>query len=263
MTDEPDLLELRVVTPRPGRRRRLRRGLGLAGAVAAAAGVTIVMVGGDDPDRTAIDRHPPPTRTEPVAPVAPAPAPGRGGQSVAGPTPGQPEAGAVLEEIALRPDGGVGPFAEGTPRDDVLAMAIGVLGEPDRLAEPEATQDDCTGAPTGTTTQDATWNDLMLTFAGPRPDELQLVGWQAVSRPGAPRRFRLADGPVLDDPLTAWRAAYGPAVEVHERRAGDAGQSNVTIHLPDGDVTIAGRSAASGHAVVARGGALCSGPVNG
>lgn len=234
----------------------------LAAVVVALAEVTVVVVGDGDPDRTDIAGRTPPGQTERVASVAPSPAPGgRGAQPVAGPSPAQPAAGVVLEDLALRPDGGVGPFPNGTPSDDVLAVAIGLLGAPDRVSEPVATTGACPADPTWTTTQDASWNDVVLNFAGPDADELQLVGWQAVARPGAPRRFRLADGPVLDDPLTAWRAAYGGAVEVHERRAGDGGQSNITVHLPDGDVTIVGRAAASAQAVVARGGAPCSGPV--
>ena len=113
----------------------------------------------------------------------------------------------------------------------------------------------CAGAG-WTTVQRTTWGDLGLTFAGPAADDLRLVGWNVVARPDAARRFRMADGPVLGDPLTTWGAAYGDALDV-DRLAGDAGQSRVTLRLPEGDVRLVGYAEASGNSVVARGGTAC------
>ena len=59
-------------------------------------------------------------------------------------------------------------------------------------------------------------------------------------------------------PLTAWQATYGPALEVHDRLAGDGGQSRITVHLADGDVALFGGARASAFAYLARGGATCA-----
>jgi hypothetical protein len=256
---DDEMFVLATAPPAPaGRsRRRIRTGLVVVAAgVVAAAGIAALI--GEDSDRTDVVDRPVPT----TSPRLIAPAPGRDPGGVAGPPQGTPQApapprvrGPVLEDLALRADGGVGRFAFGTPRDDVLRTATGVLGDPALAAQPVTTGSACAG-PGWTTVQRTNWGDIGLTFAGPAADDLRLVGWNVVARPGAARRFRMAGGPVLGDPLTTWGAAYGDALDV-ERLAGDAGQSRVTIRLPDGDVQLVGYAEASGNAVVARGGPAC------
>jgi hypothetical protein len=246
----------------PGRaRRRIRTGLILvaAGLVTAAA---VAALAADGPDRTDVVDRPVPT----TSPGLIAPAPGGGGPAgrdptrggVAGgsvPAPAPLPRGPVVEDLALRPDGGVGRFAFGTPRAEVVGTATDLLGDPTLTAAPVTADRACAG-PGWTSRQRITWGDIGLTFAGPAPDDLRLVGWNVVARPGAPRRFRMAGGPVVGDPLPAWGAAYGDALDV-ERLAGDAGQSHITIRLPEGDVRVVGFAEASGNAVVVRGGAAC------
>jgi hypothetical protein len=262
--DHDEMFVLPAAAPAaPGRaRRRIRTGAILVAAALVAAAAAAAL-GTDDPDRTDVIDRPVPTTSGRL--IAPAPGgstggprdPGRGGVaggSVPAPTPVRQ--GPVVEDLALRPDGGIGRFAFGTPQAEVLGAATDLLGDPALTAAPVTVDPPCAG-PGWTTRQRMTWGDVGLTFAGPAPDDLRLVGWNVVARPGAARRFRMVDGPVVGDPLPAWGAAYGDALDV-ERLAGDAGQSRITVRLPEGDVLLVGYAEASGDAVVVRGGATCS-----
>jgi hypothetical protein len=137
-----------------------------------------------------------------------------------------------------------------------VALASAILGAPGAAPAPDDAP--CAADPRLTVTQQTEWDDLVLTFAGTGEGDLHLVGWETLARRGAPRRFRLAGGPAIGDPLTAWRAAYGSDLEVHDRLAGDGGQSRITVHLPSGDVALFGGARASAFAYLARGGATCA-----
>jgi hypothetical protein len=255
----PDDLDLLELTPAPpvtpaGTRRRLRvRAGGLVLATAIVAGLAIAMAAADDPDRAAIDDTPTPS-VPPPAPVAPD-----------GPTPGavhRTPPGPVVEGFPLQAGGGAGPFGFGAPRPAVLGAAAGQLGPPvHELAPtrgPACLADD--RIPAGWTTFTASmWDDLTLSFAGPSPADQRLVAWTVVARPDAGRRFRLAGGPALDDPLSTWGRTYGAKVEMG-RLAGDRGQVDATVHLAGGDVSIVGHARASGQAVVVHAGTACRGP---
>jgi hypothetical protein len=228
--------------------------MAVVAAVVAAVATTTTVAGGDPNDHTAIDDDVPPaprTRT-----VAVAPSPGGGGTGGVAPgAPARPAPGPVVEELTLRADGGLGPYAAGASREDVVALASSLLGAPAAAPDPQHVA--CEADPSLTVTQETEWDDLALTFAGTGEDDLHLVGWKTLARRGAPRRFRIADGPAIGDPLSAWRQAYGSDLEVHDRLAGDGGQTRVTIHLADGDVALFGGARASAFAYLARGGTAC------
>jgi hypothetical protein len=256
--DDIDLLVLEPVaapaTPSGRGRRRLRQGMAAVAVAVAAVATVGTVAGGDHSDHTATDDEVP--RTPRDRTVAVAPAPGGGGESAAPAAPSRPPPGPVVEELPLRGDGGLGPYAAGASRAEVVALASSLLGAPG--AEPAPAPTPCADDPSLTVTQETEWDDLVLTFAGTGEDDLRLVGWEALARRGAPRRFRIAGGPAIGDPLTAWRQAYGADLEVHDRLAGDGGQTRVTIHLPDGDVALFGGARASAFAYLARGGSVCT-----
>jgi hypothetical protein len=219
-------------------------------AVVAAVAIAAAVAGSDHNDHTAIDDEVPPAPRTPAVAVAPSPD-GRGSPAA----PVHPAPGPVVEDLPLRADGGLGPYAAGGTREEVVALATTLLGTPGASPDPQHTP--CAADPSLTVTQETEWDDLLLTFAGTAEDDLRLVGWEALVRRGAPRRFRIADGPAIGDPLTAWRQAYGSSLEVHDRLAGDGGQTRVTIHLANGDVALFGGARASAYAYLARGGRSC------
>jgi hypothetical protein len=256
VTDDIDLLVLEPVAgpAAPGRRRRrLRRGMAAVAAAVAAVATVGTVAGGDHGDRTAIDDDVPPAPRRPA--VAVAPTPGGGGTAAPAPAPARPPPVPVMEELPLRADGGLGPYAAGTSRTEVMVLATTLLGVPATVPEPQGTP--CASDPSLAVTQQTEWDDLALTFAGTADGDLRLVGWEAVARRDAPRRFRLAGGPAIGEPLSAWRAAYGADLEVHDRLAGDGGQSRVTIHTGEGDVALFGGARASAFAYLARAGQAC------
>jgi hypothetical protein len=256
VTDDPNLLILDPVAPpapAAGRRRpRVRRAMAALATVVAAAATLATVTGGDHDDHTAIDDEVPPAPRRPAVAVAPAP----GGGVAEAAAPARPPPGPVVEELPLRADGGLGPFTAGAGREEVVALASAILGTPGTAPEPQ--QAACAADAALTVTQETEWDDLVLTFAGTGEDDLHLVGWEALARRDAPRRFRLAGGPAIGDPMTAWQAAYGPVLEVHDRLAGDGGQSRITVHLAEGDVALFGGARASAFAYLARGGATCA-----
>jgi hypothetical protein len=220
----------------------------------ATVAIVATVAGGDHSDHTAIDDDVPPAPRTPAIAIAPTPG-GGGSETAAAPPPTRPPPGPVVEELALRADGGLGPYAAGAARDEVVALASAVLGAPG--AAPALEPGPCAADASLTVTQQTEWDDLVLTFAGTADGDLHLVGWEALARRGASRRFRLAGGPAIGDPLTAWRAAYGVDLEVHDRLAGDGGQSRVTAHLAEGDVALFGGARASAFAYLAQAGATC------
>jgi hypothetical protein len=256
VTDDPDLLILDPVAPpapTAGRRRpRAWRAIAALATVVATAVTLATVTVGDHEDHTAIDDEVPPTSRRPAIAVTPAP----GGGVAEAAAPARPPLSPVVEELPLRADGGLGPFPAGAGREEVVALASAILGIPGPAQEPQHAA--CAADPALTVTQETEWDDLVLTFAGTGEDDLHLVGWEALARRDAPRRFRLAGGPAIGDPLTAWQATYGPALEVHDRLAGDGGQSRITVHLADGDVALFGGARASAFAYLARGGATCA-----
>jgi hypothetical protein len=249
VTDDPDLLVLEPVAPpapTTGRsRRRLRRGMVSVAAVVAAVATVATVAGSDHSDHTAIDDEVPPAPRTPAIAVAPAPG-GGGTETAAASPPTRPPPGPVVEDLALRAD---------AARGEVVALAGAMLGPPGAAPAPRGAP--CAADPSLTVTEQTEWDDLVLTFAGTTGDDLRLVGWESLARRGAARRFRLAGGPAIGDPLTAWRAAYGADLEVHDRLAGDGGQTRVTVHLPEGDVALFGGARASAFAYLARAGLAC------
>jgi len=260
------------LAPGPGRRyRRVRNTLGVVAVVAAVAGISAAVLAADDLDRTATDTRPAPS----APPVMPAPG---GGGAVTGdgtgvgagdgdvaaafpPAPASPPVSAVVEGLALRADGGIGPFAFGAPMDAVMAEATTELGAPVSVRSTRtgaSCADDPRVDPGWTAAASVAWDDILLRFAGTGDGDRRLVGWSVLARPGAGRRFRMADGPAVDGSVVEWRASYGSAVEVHPRLAGDGGQTNMVVHLPEGDVSITGRAAASANAVSVTGGTPCA-----
>ncbi len=183
MTDDPDLLVLEPVAPPAPparRRRRLRRSMTALATVIAAAATLAAVSGGDRNDHTATDDEVPPAPRTPA--IAVAPSPGGGGTEATAPA--RPPAGPVVEELPLRSDGGLGPYAAGAAREDVVALASAILGAPG--SEPAPDDVPCAADPSLTVTQQTEWDDLVLTFAGTGEGDLHLVGWETLARRGAP-----------------------------------------------------------------------------
>jgi hypothetical protein len=228
------------ITTLAGRRRQRRR---VRAALLAAAAVALVVVGAVavldlDGDGKAVTDTVPPATGDTVAPTT-APTTTPTGQQTATSTPPPTEATGtttpssgeggvpVSESLALRGDG-LGAFDFGAPMAGVMAAVTAELGPPLQNTKVE-------GAPNcQAVARDVVWEDLALTFEGPTDGALVLTSWYTDDVGSNPqvKRMRVAGGPALGEPLSAWQAAFGS-----QFHANPAFPTNFTVDLPGGRVT--------------------------
>lgn len=224
----PDRAEVVDAAVRRRQRRRARRGLLVAAVALVAAGLASATVG-DDRSRTDIVDSPSTTVDDPTTTSTTT-------STTSAPTtvpttvpagPAAPPAPQVIESLALRPDG-IGELDFGTPMADVVAAVTAELGPPTIPGEP-VTGPLCTEDPTATVSDAIQWPGVTLYFAGQDADSLRLVGWHVALLPDATFQLRMADGPAMSDPISAWESAYGDALEL--RAEPDDGDGSATLHV--------------------------------
>jgi hypothetical protein len=244
----PSLDAVRADAAQRSRRHRIRvAALAVAATVVVAAGAAALLARADaDPDHTDIGRSPttePAPTTETTVPTTepPATTPSTAPPATVPADDGLPgTAGPVVEELALRPDG-IGPYDFGTPYDEIVPAVNALLGQPMSVTAPQPVVMGCVTQSRQGGTEPATpegkyyavvlWDEVVLDFDGPDERSLSLNGWRLSALQSDPRQMRMAGGPTVTEPLSAWRAAYGAQLD-------EQSSEQFVLNLPSGPVQV-------------------------